>query len=190
VHVTLTLHGKRQDLEVDLEARTITVEGVRRSFQVLVPGGERGELEIEGEKIVVEGWPAGLPSPLTDLSVNGERVELVVESRSMVPVPQRVPTSTTAPDGRTANVVAPPAPTSEGPGVVLRPPMPGKVIEVKVAEGATVTAGQVLLVLEAMKMRNDVLAPSAGTIRDLRVVPGTNVRAKDPMLRIEPPGGV
>jgi biotin carboxyl carrier protein len=41
-----------------------------------------------------------------------------------------------------------------------------------------------------MKMRNDVLAPSAGTIRDLRVVPGTNVRAKDPMLRIEPPGGV
>jgi biotin carboxyl carrier protein len=82
---------------------------------------------------------------------------------------------------------APPsAAPAEGPGTILRPPMPGKVIEVRVKDGDRVVAGQVLLVLEAMKMRNDVLATSSGVVREVRVVAGANVRAREAMLRIEP----
>jgi propionyl-CoA carboxylase alpha chain len=56
-------------------------------------------------------------------------------------------------------------------------PMPGTVAAVHVAEGDTVTAGQPLLVLEAMKMQHPVVAPAPGVVRSLDVVPGAQVDA-------------
>ncbi len=64
--------------------------------------------------------------------------------------------------------------------------MPGKVIELRVAEGDRVEAGTVLLVLEAMKMRNEITSPSAGIVRGVRVAAGANARAKEPMLFVAP----
>ncbi|HKS59407.1 MAG TPA: acetyl-CoA carboxylase biotin carboxyl carrier protein subunit [Thermoplasmata archaeon] len=46
--------------------------------------------------------------------------------------------------------------------------------------------GDVLLVLEAMKMRNDVTAPRSGTVAEVRAVPGQNVRARELLVRITP----
>jgi acetyl/propionyl-CoA carboxylase alpha subunit len=57
----------------------------------------------------------------------------------------------------------------------LLAPMPGAVVRVDVAAGDTVTAGQVLLVLEAMKMEHPVTAPVAGTVREVAVVAGQQV---------------
>jgi pyruvate carboxylase subunit B len=62
--------------------------------------------------------------------------------------------------------------------------MPGKVIELRVKDGDRVEAGTVVLVLEAMKMRNEVTTPVAGTVRGLRVSAGANVRAREPMLYV------
>jgi propionyl-CoA carboxylase alpha chain len=56
-------------------------------------------------------------------------------------------------------------------------PMPGAVTAVHVAVGDAVTAGQPLLVLEAMKMQHPVVAPASGVVRSLDVVPGAQVDA-------------
>ena len=57
----------------------------------------------------------------------------------------------------------------------VRAVMPGKVVAILVEVGAAVERGQGLLVIEAMKMENEIAAPRAGTIRELRVVPGQAV---------------
>ena len=55
--------------------------------------------------------------------------------------------------------------------------MPGKVIELRVAEGDTVRAGQVLLIMEAMKMEHTVSAPQDGTIAQIMITAGDQVDA-------------
>jgi acetyl-CoA/propionyl-CoA carboxylase, biotin carboxylase, biotin carboxyl carrier protein len=64
--------------------------------------------------------------------------------------------------------------------------MPGTVTVVEVAEGQAVTAGQRLVVVEAMKMEHVLAAPVDGTVRDLRAQPGTAV-TKDAMLLVVEP---
>ncbi len=68
-----------------------------------------------------------------------------------------------------------PVPGAEGVAGGLVAPMPGKVIQVDVAEGDTVEAGQLLVVLEAMKMEHRVTAPEAGTVQQLRAREGEQV---------------
>ena len=73
--------------------------------------------------------------------------------------------------------------SAEVPAGACIAPMPGKVVEVRVAEGDTVTAGQVLLVMEAMKMEHKVTAPEAGTVSALHAEAGDQVEA-DAVLAI------
>ena len=68
----------------------------------------------------------------------------------------------------------------------VKPPMPGKVVEVKVKEGQTVAEGEVLVVLEAMKMQNDLKSPLGGTVKRVHVQEGTNVEASTVLVEIEP----
>ncbi len=75
-------------------------------------------------------------------------------------------------------------PGASGPAKVLSK-MPGRVVKVLVAEGDTVTEGQGLLVLEAMKMQNELAAPRAGTVRGLSVTEGVVVAAGTTLCRIE-----
>ena len=68
-------------------------------------------------------------------------------------------------------------------------PMPGKVIAVDVIEGQTVTAGQRLMVLEAMKMEHALTAPFDGTIAELTASPGQQVQVEVLLVQIERTGG-
>lgn len=61
-------------------------------------------------------------------------------------------------------------------------PMPGTIISVAVTAGTDVSKGQTLLVLEAMKMENEIKAPSAGTVKDIRIGQGTSVNAGDILI--------
>jgi biotin carboxyl carrier protein len=70
-------------------------------------------------------------------------------------------------------------------GNEVRAQMPGKVVAVLVAAGATVERGQGLLVIEAMKMENEIAAPRAGTIAELKVQPGQPVESGELLIRIE-----
>ena len=139
------------------------------------------ELEIAGERVVVENWPEHFPDPPGPVDVNGERWSVTVARIAGGSEPART---------ASAPRPAPPAPSPErevpANGHPILPPMPGKVIEVRVKEGDPVRKGDVLLVLEAMKMRNELTSPIDGVVRGLAVAPGTNVRAKQSMLFVAP----
>jgi glutaconyl-CoA decarboxylase len=86
------------------------------------------------------------------------------------------------------------APPASGPsadaaeGEPILPPMPGRILEVRVKAGDRVEAGALLLVLEAMKMRNEIVAPRAGRVVSVRVTAGASVRAREPMLYLASDG--
>jgi len=85
--------------------------------------------------------------------------------------------------------VAPPLPAaaasaSAGPGV-LPAPMTGTIKEVRVADGDTVSTGQIVVVMEAMKMDIDVAAIAAGTVAEVHVAAGDNRAAGQPLLTIQ-----
>jgi len=68
----------------------------------------------------------------------------------------------------------------------IRSPMPGKIVQAPVAEGDTVTKGQVLVVLEAMKMEHALTAPSDGVVAELKVKLGDQVSEGVVLARLEP----
>ncbi len=70
---------------------------------------------------------------------------------------------------------------------VLKAPMPGLVIDVLVQEGQAVQKGQTLLILESMKMQNELRAPHAGTLNRLKVKAGESVQQKQVLLTITSP---
>ena len=77
----------------------------------------------------------------------------------------------------------PPAPVGmaprhgAGPSARLLAPMPGKILRLLVAAGSAVEAGQGLVVMEAMKMENELRAPRAGTVREMHVQEGQTVES-------------
>jgi len=66
-----------------------------------------------------------------------------------------------------------------GSGTPIKSPMPGNIIDVKVAPGSKVKAGQILFILEAMKMENEIVAPKDGTISSVSVTKGATVATDD-----------
>lgn len=99
------------------------------------------------------------------VNVNGASYEVEVEevgATSSAPVmaaPVAAPVAAPAPQ-------AAPSPKAAAPagGAPVKAPMPGTVVDIKVANGATVKEGDLLVVLEAMKMENEIFAPQAGTV--------------------------
>ena len=67
--------------------------------------------------------------------------------------------------------------------------IPGKVVTVEVKKGQSVQEGDVMLVLEAMKMQNEVAAPITGTVTEINCAAGDNVEANVPLGVIEAEGG-
>ena len=61
-------------------------------------------------------------------------------------------------------------------------PMPGKIVEVKVSVGQTVKAGDTLLILEAMKMQNEIAADADGTVKAINVTAGQSVKVRDSLV--------
>ena len=62
--------------------------------------------------------------------------------------------------------------------------MPGNILAVNVQVGATVEKGQVLCILEAMKMENEIMAPEAGTVSSITVSKGSTVQSGDVLVTI------
>jgi glutaconyl-CoA decarboxylase len=64
-------------------------------------------------------------------------------------------------------------------------PIPGKIVSVDVKAGQTVKAGQKVLILEALKMQNEVYCEEAGTVKEVLVSDGANVKAGQTLVVIE-----
>ncbi len=67
----------------------------------------------------------------------------------------------------------------------VKPPMPGKIVAIRVEAGQEVKAGDVLVILEAMKMQNEIPAPVAGVVKEVHVEVGASVETKNVIVTIE-----
>ena len=74
------------------------------------------------------------------------------------------------------------APKAAAGTVTVKAPMPGNILDVKVAAGASVKAGDVLVILEAMKMENEIVAPQDGTVASINVNKGDTVNSGDVLV--------
>ncbi|WP_457576381.1 biotin/lipoyl-containing protein [Desulfomarina sp.] len=109
------------------------------------------------------------------------------------PTEKPAPSSATAPTPPRQQPVTPaaspspqPAAAESDPGGNISAPMPGTVISIPVSQGSSVTKGETLLVLEAMKMENDIKAPSDGTVQEIKVSEGASVNAGDILIVLTP----
>ena len=105
--------------------------------------------------------------------VNGTAYEVAVEEISAADVNTAAAPAPAAP----AAAPAPAAPAAAANGEKVTAPMPGTILDVKVTEGQTVKSGDVLVILEAMKMENEILAPCDGTVAGLSVTKGAAVES-------------
>lgn len=116
------------------------------------------------------------------ITVNGTPYNVTVEEGAATPV-QAAPAPAAAPTPAPAAAPAPapaPAPATAGGtegSVKVEAPMPGTILDVKAAVGSSVTSGQVLCILEAMKMENEIVAPQDGTVASVAVNKGDSVEA-------------
>ena len=108
------------------------------------------------------------------ITVNGNTYDVTVEETGAGSAP--VAARTSAPVQAPKAVAAPAASGSEG-SVKIPAPMPGKILAVKVKVGDSVKKGQTVVVLEAMKMENEIVAPEDGTVASINVNEGATVEA-------------
>lgn len=108
------------------------------------------------------------------ITVNGNVYDVTVEETGAgtAPVAAAAPVVKAAPAAPAPK--AAPAAGTQG-GIKVNAPMPGKVLSVKAPVGTAVTRGQVIMILEAMKMENEVVAPQDGTIASINVNVGDMV---------------
>lgn len=115
------------------------------------------------------------------ITVNGTPYNVTVEEgTSSAPAVQAAPVAAApvaAPAPTPAAAPAPAAPAGTAGSVTIESPMPGTILDIKVSVGDSVESGQVLCVLEAMKMENDIVAPQGGTVASISVSKGDSVEA-------------
>jgi pyruvate carboxylase subunit B len=179
--------------EIPDEVKPKTMEDVM-SEQELIKKAKAGQLMEKPEKTA----PAKGPGVRTfNVFVDGEYFQVEVEQiggaaptiTSITPVAQAVPApapaaAAPAPAPAAAPAAPPaPAPAAAAAGTAVSAPMPGMIIRYEVEEGATVSEGDVVLILEAMKMENSITAPCGGTVKKINYKDGDSVQ-KDDVLAI------
>ncbi|MBR4434854.1 MAG: acetyl-CoA carboxylase biotin carboxyl carrier protein subunit [Clostridia bacterium] len=118
------------------------------------------------------------------VKVNGSAYEVEIEELSAEET-MNFETKPAAPAAPAAPAPAAPAPAAPAGGKNITAPMPGSIISVSVKPGDTFRSGQVLLVLEAMKMENEIMAPHDGKVLAVNVSAGASVNSGDVLISYE-----
>ena len=110
-----------------------------------------------------------------EVEVEAGKAMLLDEYEAIVPSAPAAPAAAPTAVPAAAPAAAPAAPAVTGAGEAVTAPMPGNILKVNVAQGQAVKEGEVLCILEAMKMENEILAPRAGTVTQVLVSKGSTV---------------
>lgn len=118
-----------------------------------------------------------------EVEVEVGKVVLLDEYEACAPAPAAAPAAATTPAAPAALAAAPaPAPVALSAGEPVNAPMPGNILRIDVKEGDKVKAGQTLLILEAMKMENEIAAPKDGTVVQIATSKGAVVETGTPLI--------
>ena len=147
-------------------------------------------LKINGNPYEVKIEDINESSTMARVTVNGTKYDVeieggkaaVVKKPAVVAAPEATGLSVTP---KTPIATKPAAPAAAASGLKVTCPLPGTIISLNVKEGDTVAAGQTLLVLEAMKMENNIDAERGGVVKQVLVSAGATVMEGDVLLVIE-----
>ena len=147
-------------------------------------------LKINGNPYEVKIEDINESSTMARVTVNGVKYDVeieggkasVVKKPAVVAAPEATGLSVTP---KTPIATKPAAPAAAAAGLKVTCPLPGTIIALNVKEGDTVAAGQTLLVLEAMKMENNIDAERGGVVKQVLVSAGATVMEGDVLLVIE-----
>lgn len=118
------------------------------------------------------------------ITVNGKVFEVEAEELGGVETPVATVAPVKAPSAPVA--ASAPSPTRAAAGAsTVDAPLPGLVLDVKVSAGDVVTEGQILVILEAMKMENEIVASQDGVVESVNVAKGDNVSSGDVLVVIK-----
>jgi len=117
------------------------------------------------------------------IHVNGKPFDVVVEVLGEAAPAYAPPAPIPAAPPVAVPMPAPLAPTDAAERVAS--PFPGNVMQISVTVGQTVTAGQCLIILEAMKMQNEIVAPRASVVKQILVSKGATVNTDDVLIVLE-----
>jgi len=112
-----------------------------------------------------------------EVEVEAGKAMCVAEYEAIVPTaaPAAAPAPVAAAPAAAPAAAAPAAPAAPVAGEAVNAPMPGNILKVAVSAGQAVKEGELLVVLEAMKMENEIFAPRAGTVAQVLVSKGSTV---------------
>jgi biotin carboxyl carrier protein len=117
-----------------------------------------------------------------EVEVEKGKANLIKTTDVIAPTPV---SKSAAVDVLPVQVSSPVAPVSNMAGESINSPMPGTVLDIRVRVGDKVKSGQILLILEAMKMENEIFAPADGIVTQIAVTKGANVATNDILLKIQ-----
>jgi len=123
-----------------------------------------------------------------EYEVEVERGQATLNKTTDVTAPVIVPASilvNAQPAPLTAVVNVPASSVKSGAGEPICSPMPGTILGIRVEVGTKVQKGQIVMILEAMKMENEIFAPADGIITEISVIKGASVATNDILLRIQ-----
>ena len=146
------------------------INGNEYSVAIIDLEGDKAAVEVNGVSyqvdILTEGYTAPAPRPAA--------------KPAAAPAPAPAPAAAPAAPAPAPQPIAPAAPAAEpaapvGKGTAVQSPLPGVILDIKVAVGDQVKAGQTVAILEAMKMENNINAECDGVITAIKVSKGDNI---------------
>jgi biotin carboxyl carrier protein len=162
----LEIEGQSMEVEFTMADGTarLAVGGVRQEAQVSEPEPGMFLILLNNRvyRCVVEKSPTGS----VEVIINGRRIPVSVRDKKHL----------RAGSGASAGATG---------SVILTSPMPGKIVRVLLSAGDEVDAHQGVMIVEAMKMQNEVQSPKAGKIAEIKVAEGQTVNAGEPLAVIE-----
>ena len=127
-----------------------------------------------------------LKNKVYEVEVEQGEAMLVDEYDAVAPVPAAAPVAAVpaAVAPAAATPAAAPAPAAVAAGDAVKSPMPGNILKILVTQGQQVKEGDVLIILEAMKMENEIVATKSGSVAQILVTKGQVVETGSPLIVI------